>query len=118
MASRKLQLFLVYLLVLHLAALALITFIVYVASSTKSNCNLSITGIVTASKCTIFERISSFIYNRQSYIQSIHTHVCQNIVTLALFVFTPSVLGMVWSGLMGGTLTVKNFRRNIDLVNS
>ena len=115
----------VYLLLLHLAALAVVTFIAYIASITRSGCNVSsnssssTTGIVdTTQKCTLFERISSFLQHNASYIQAIHTHLSQNIVMIALLVFRPFLMAMVWSALVSRTLTLKNFRRNIDLVNS
>ena len=114
----------IYLLLLHLVALAVITFIAYVASSTRSDCNVSsssssTTGIVdTAQKCTLFERISSFLRHNASYIQAIHTHLSQNIVMMALIIYKPFLTAMVWSALASRTLTLENFRRNIDLVHS
>src|SRR5882762_2783244 len=127
-ASPRPQYLFVYLLALHLAALAVITFIAYVSSTTRSDCNMSSasnsssstsTGIVeTAQKCTLFEQISSFLQHNTSYIQALHTHLCQNIVMIALLLFKPFLTAMVWSALERRTLTLKNFRRNIDLVNS
>src|SRR5882762_3960422 len=115
-----------------LGALVLITYMAFVASSTRSDCDLfdaPITNItVTPTACTARERLSAFVYHHASYFQSLHIIIIQKIVVLSLAVFKPSLWAMAWSALESSalsdargkelTMTMSTFQIGVDLANS
>ena len=111
---------------LILAALALITFAAFVASSTRSDCDSSSIGNATLTPCTFRENLSATVYHHATYFQSTHIIIVHAIATFSLIVFKPSLLAMAWSALQSSSLsntgvkgfTISAFQYGADLANS
>jgi hypothetical protein len=112
-----------------LSVLALITSMAFVASLTRSDCDLLNTPTmnitVTFNACTPRERLSATVYHHASYFQSAHIIIIHTIAALSLIVFKPSLWSMAWSalesssaGVQRPTMTMSAFQNVMDLVNS
>jgi hypothetical protein len=117
---------------LSFGALVLITSMAFVASSTRSDCDLfgtpAINITATFNACTPRERLSTTVYHHASYFQSAHIIIIHTIAAFSLIVFKPSLWAMAWSalessalssaGVQGLTMTMSAFQSGMDLVNS
>jgi hypothetical protein len=114
---------------LTLGMLAVITSMALVASSTRSDCDSSITNItITSNACTAREKLSATVYHHASYFQSAHIILIQAVATFSLIVFKPSLWAMTWSalesssqsnaGAQGLKMKMSAFQSGVDLVNS
>jgi hypothetical protein len=126
------RIFFIVVLWLSLGTLALITFMAFVASSTRSDCDFfgtsTINIAVTLNACTPRESLSATVYHHAAYFQSAHITIIQAIAASSLIVFKPSLLAMAWSamaspalssaGVQGLTMSLSVFQSVVDLVNS
>lgn len=116
-----------------LAALAVVTSLAAITSSTRSDCftsdtySLNSTNITATSiACTNREHISTLVYHHSSYFQSAHIILIRVITTLSLLVFKPSLWAMAWAALdssfnsvtgKGGTkMSLSTFQKGVGLV--
>ena len=115
-----------------LGALALITFMAFVASSTRSDCHLFGTSTInitfTSNACTPRESLAAIVYHHAPYFQSAHIIIIHIIAAFSLIVFKPSLLAMVWSAMessalssaevQGLAMSMSAFQSSVDLVHS
>ncbi|PPQ78557.1 hypothetical protein CVT26_005324 [Gymnopilus dilepis] len=98
-------------------ALAVITAIALIASTSCANCqsafgnedSVAHTGFYVTNEDadTTLERISAFVYEHSSYFQSVHITLFQAVATCCLAISPPSLWAMIWSRLDYSAETIR-----------
>jgi hypothetical protein len=110
------------------AALTIITWIAFVASSTRADCSTANITLASNELCTPQEHLSATVHHYATYFQGTHIIIIRAIAALSLLVFKPSLWAMTRSslessalsstGIEGLKMKMSTFQSSVDLVNS